>query len=371
MAARRSDARLVGRPSHGASRVSTTRKKAAGSRKKDVAQALLDAQVAFVVDTLTQTGCLTPTLDALLDHALEDAARLTLEQVVTRDLIKATARTYAIELDLQGGIPELVGDVARALHAHPIHERTRLGDLVSPRRFEDLLDHAMALKSLRRRVIDELLGSPLYERIASDLLYNGIRDYVARTEAPSGIPGARSALRLGRAVVKRATAGFEDALELSIKRHIGRSVGRISRETAQPLLDGEHDAALREVAVDSWQRLRELTVGELRRDVTALDVEELFVTLYECWKDLRRTPFIAAMIETGIDTVFDKYGAQSLAALLEDLGVDRALMRREALRFAPHVLGALHAAGRLEPAVRRLLEPFYHSGAVEKVLRDA
>jgi hypothetical protein len=335
-----------------------------------VAQALLDAQVAFVVDELTHARRLTPVLDSLLDHALADAATLELEQMVTRDMIKATARTYAIELDLQGGIPELVGDVARALHGHPIHEDTRLADLISPRRFEDLLDHVLALKSLRRRVIDEVLGSPLYESIASDLLYNGIRDYLARTEVPGGIPGARSALKLGRAMVKRATAGFEDALEESIKRHIGRSVGRVSRETAQPLLDGEHDRALREVAVDSWQRLRELRLGELRQDLSSLDVEELFVTLYECWKELRRTPFIAAMIEAGIDAFFDKYGDQSLAALLEDLGIDRALMRAEALRFAPHVLAGLHAAGRLEPAVRRLLEPFYRSGAVEKVLRD-
>ena len=334
-----------------------------------VAQALLDAQVAFVVEELTRAKRLAPVLDALLDHALADAANLRLEQMVTRDMIKATARTYAIELDLQGGIPELVGDVARALHAHPIHEKTRLGDLVSPRRFEDVLDHVLALKSLRRRLIDEVLNSPLYENIASDLLYNGILDYLARTEVPSGIPGARSALKLGRAMVKRATSGFEDVLEEGIKRHIARNVGRVSRETAQPLLDGEHDGALREMALDSWQRLRELGLGELREDLSALDVEELFVTLYEWWKELRRAPLIGAMIDAGIDTFFDKYGDQSLAALLEDLGIDRALMRTEALRFAPHVLTQLHGAGRLEPAVRRLLEPFYRSGAVEKVLR--
>jgi hypothetical protein len=343
-------------------------KKKSENSKSGVAQALLDAHVAFLVDELTHTRKLNTIIDMLLDAVLEDAAVLKLEQMVTRDMIKSTARTYAIELDLQGGIPELVGDVARALHAHPIHERTRLGDLISPRRFEDLLDHVLALKSLRRRIIDELLGSPLYESIASDLLYNGIRDYLTRTEMPSGIPGARSALKLGRAVVKRATAGFEDALEDSIKRHIGRSIGRVSRETAQPLLEGDHDGAVREVAVDSWQRLRELTLGELRKDLSALDVEELFVTLYECWKEMRHTPVIGAMIDTGIDTFFDKYGDQSLAALLEDLGVDRDLMRREALRFGPHVIGELHAAGRLEPGVRRLLEPFYRSGAVEKVL---
>ena len=330
--------------------------------------ALLDAHVAFVLDQLGARQ-LPPLLESLLDQALADAADLALEKMVTRDMIKATARTYAIELDLQGGIPELIGDIARALHAHPVHERTRLGDLISQRRFEDLLDHVLALKSIRRRLIGELIASPLYERIASDLLYNGIRDYLGRSDLPgSNLPGARSAFKLGRAVVKRATAGFEDAMEDGLKRHIGRSVGSVSQTTAQSLLDGEHDDSLREVALDSWTRLRKLRIGELREDLSALDVEELFVTLYECWKELRGTEFIGAMIDTGIDTFFEKYGESTLAELLEDLGIDRGLMLREAMRFGPHVLQQLDAAGKLEPTVRRLLEPFYRSGKVEKLL---
>lgn len=331
------------------------------------AQALLDAHVAFTVEQLSGKG-LASLIENLLGFALDQASGIVLQEVVTPEMIKATARAYAIELDLGGGIPELIGDIARALHAHPIHARTRLSDLISQRRFEDLLDHALALKSIRRRLIGELIRSPLYESIASELLYNGIRDYLARSHIADGIPGARSALRLGRAMVKRATAGFEDAMEDSLKRHIGHSLGVVSQKTAQPLLDGAHDEALREVALDSWRRLRALSIGELREDLSALDVEELFVTLYECWKELRTTPFIGAMIDTGIDAFFDKYGEQTLANLLEDLGIDRALMLAEAMRFAPHVLTQLHSAGRLEPAIRHGLEPFYRSGRVEQVL---
>ena len=334
------------------------------------ADALLEAHVDFVLEQL-HGAPLATLIESLLDTVLADAAALRLEQMVTRDMIKATARTYAVELDLQGGIPELVGDIARALHVHSLHAHTRLGDLVPQRRFEDLLDHVLALKPIRQRLVGELIASPLYERIASELLYNGIRDYLARANPPAIIPGARSAMNLGRAVVRRATAGFEDVVEDGIKRHIGRSVGSISRKTAQPLLDGERDAALREAALDSWRRLRGLSIGELRGDLSALDVEELFVTLYEWWKELRTTPFIGAMIDTGIDTFFDKYGDATLAELLEDLGIDRGLMRREALRFAPHVIAQVHEAGRLEPLVRRLLEPFYRSGRVEKALARA
>ncbi len=333
----------------------------------EIAAALLDAHVRFVVDGLTGDS-LPAALEALLDGALDEAAKITLAGAVSRETIKATARTYAVELHIKGGIPELVGEVARVLHAHPIHERVALGDLVSDRRVEDLLEHALEFRSLRARVVLALIASPLYETFASELLYNGIRDYLTSGAFAQGIPGGRSALELGRAMVGRATSGLEATLEEGIKRYIARTVRSVSERTVRPLVDGDHDEALRDVLLDSWQRIRSATLGELREDVTADDLEELFVTGHEWWSELRRTELIGTMIDAAIDALFDKYGDTSLRDLLVDLGISREIMRAEALRYGPPVLAALHRERLLEPQVRRLLEPFYRSGIVARVL---
>lgn len=353
--------------SKSAAKTATKSRAANNASLAPTSAALLDAHVAFVLEQFGKAE-LPGLLEMLLDTALLQVGDLKLEGVVTRSMIKATARTYAIELDLQGGIPELVGDIARALHAHPVHTRTTLGDLLSQRRFEDLLDHVLALKAIRRRLVNEVIASPLYESIASELLYNGIREYLTHNPVTSGIPGAGAALKLGRAMVSRATAGFEGVVEESLKRQIGRSVRNVSEKTTQSMLDGKHDAALRDAAIASWQRIRRTRLGDWRQDITALDIEELFVTLYECWKELRGTEFMGAMIDAGIDAFFDKYGDSSLAELLEDLGIGRELMLAEALRFAPHVLARLNTAKRLEPLVRAALTPFYASGRVERTL---
>jgi hypothetical protein len=278
------------------------------------------------------------------------------------------ARAYAIEMDLGAGVPELVGEAARTLHAHPIHDATRLSDLVPDRRFEDLLDHALALKSVRKRLVSEVIASPIYESFASDLLLNGIKDYLAGARLPVSVPGARSAMKLGKAIVSRARPGLEDVVEDGLKRYIGRSVASVSERSAQPFVDGEHDERLRDVASDSWQRIKSATIGSLREDLSALELEELFVTLYEWWKELRATPFVGAMIDAGIDAFFDKYGATPLPDLLEDIGITRAMLLREAERFAPPVIAVLQREGLLERSLRRELESFYKSGAVEKIL---
>lgn len=334
------------------------------SARAALASALLEAHVQFVLDGLT-SGSFTTTLETFLDEALEEADRITLGQAVTRETIKATARTYAVELKLKGGIPELVGEVARALHAHPIHERVHLADLLGDRRLEDIVEYALEFRSLRERFVRALIASPLYETFASELLYNGIRDYLSN--GASSIPGGRSALELGKAVVGR-TPGLEATFEEGLLRYIARTVRSVSELSVKPLVDGEHDESLRDVVLDSWRRVRATTLGELRADVTADDLEEIFVTGYELWGDLRRTELVGTMIDAAVDALFDKYGETSLRELLVDLGITREMMLAEAYRFAPHAIALLHREGLLEQRVRKLLAPFYTSGVVERVL---
>ena len=56
--------------------------------KAGPAEALLEAHVAFTLEQLSGAG-LRPLIEDLLDTALAEAAGITLESVVTRDMIKA------------------------------------------------------------------------------------------------------------------------------------------------------------------------------------------------------------------------------------------------------------------------------------------
>lgn len=336
------------------------------------AQALLDAHVAFLLDALRGPEP-SPLLTQWLDLLLSQVGSLPLEQIVARETVAAAARTYAAEWAPGEGLPPLVAALVRHLQAQPVLAHTRLGDLLSSARFETLLGHALSLKAVRRRLVRGFLASPLYERIASELLYHGIRDYLGRNaSAAQQLPGARSALKLGRAVVGLAGGGIERAVEDGLKQHIARSVGAVSQKAAQPLLDGAHDEAIHAVLAGTWRaQLAPLTVAELRDDLGAAQVEDLAATLYGAGEELRRTPFLAQLAEAAVDGFFARYAQVSAQALLVDLGIDRDLLLAELQRFAPGVLQRLDAQGRLEALLRGLLAPFYASGRVEAVLRSS
>ncbi|MFA5940417.1 MAG: hypothetical protein WC809_13755 [Sinimarinibacterium sp.] len=337
-------------------------------KKLDVAQALLEAQVHYAIEQLSGDG-LQALIESELDAILVDCMRLKLKDVVTAKMIKDTARTYASEIEMGGGLPQLVADVAQAVYAHKVLDHTAPKDIVTHTRYTEFVDKLLELKSLREKLVHEISTSPIYIAFASDLLYHGIKGYVARsTELTKGIPGASSMMKLGRSVMNKASPGLETSLDEGLKKYVSRSVEVTAKSSADFVLKHLNDEALRDMAREIWDRSKFTPIGTLRDDVDGDDLEDLFVIGYEYWRELRKTEFYGKVIDTGIDAFFQGYGDAYLGDLLDDLGITRDMMLAEAMRYAPHVLKVLKRKKLLEGMVRRQLEGFYRSGTVERVL---
>ncbi len=344
-----------------------TKKKA----QADVAQQLLDAHVDYLQEQLTGDALQT-LVEAQLDALLVDAAKLKLKDVVTAEMIKDTARTYAADMELGGGLPELVSGVARALYAHKVHERTALKDVVTHARYEEFVDKVLELETLREKLVRAAATSPIYIAFASDLLYHGIKGYLARgTELTKGVPGASSVMKLGRSVLNKASPGIEGALDDNLRKYVAKSVEATSRTSAEFVLEHLNDEALRKMTREIWDRLKFERFSSLREDIAEDDIEDLFVVGYEFWRELRKTEIYSTLIDAGIDVFFEMYREMRLTELLDEVGVTRDVMVIEAMRYAPHVLKVLKRKKLLDGMIRRQLEGFYRSGVVERVMAGA
>jgi hypothetical protein len=336
-----------------------------------IADVLLDAHVEYLVDQLTGDG-LRDLVAEHLDALLADAARIKLKDAVTARMIKDTARTYAAEIELGAGLPELISGIARALYAHKIHDRTALKDVVVHARYEEFVDKILELESLREKLVRAAATSPIYIAFASDLLYHGIKGYLARgSELTRGVPGAGSMMKLGRSMLNKASPGIENTLDDNLRKYVAKSVEATSRSSAEFVLQHLNEDALRRMTREIWDKLKFEHFGSLRKDIAEDDIEDLFVIGYEFWRELRTTEVYKTLIDAGIDVFFEMYGDTTLAALLDEIGVTRDIMLDEAMHYAPHVLKALKRKKLLEPMIRRMLEGFYRSGTVERIVAAA
>ena len=333
------------------------------------AQALLDAQVDWWLERL-DAKALAPWVEAEVDALLADAAKLKLEEVVSRADVQAVAKQYAAELEPHGAIPELVGEIAQALQAHPIQKKTKLGELMPDKQFREWLDKILELHAAREALLHAALSNPVVSAMAGDLLYRGISGYLGESSLTKSIPGASSMLKFGKSMLAKATPKLDAAIEATLRKYIQQSLDATLRESEHSLKTLLTDDLLRDASLEVWSSLKGLTVAQARSTVSAEDLEELFVIGYEHWRSLRKTPYYAAMIDAGVAGFFDKYGKSSLTTLLAEMGVTREMILTDVLRFAPPVLAVLKKKKLLEPMVRRWLSPFYSSPAAAKLLAD-
>lgn len=332
------------------------------------AEALLEAHIAHTIERLSGNA-LQSLIETEVDHAFATSENITLNQAVTRDMIKDTVRVYAVELELSGAIPELVGDVARALYANTAFASSTLNELLPDAMFAEFLDKILEMREMREWIVHETVANPLYSALASDIVMEGVRDYAQQSAARARkIPGAAQAARLGQSLLGAALPAIEDTLEENLRKYIRKSLQNILNRSEEFLLNHFNEDKVRELALDIWDLIKERPLADFKQSISGLDVEEFFVIGYEAWRELRLTPFYSAMINGGIDGFFEKYGDSSLRELLDEMGITRDIAIRDAMRFAPPALAMMKKKNLLEPIIRRNLESFYQSSAVEKIL---
>jgi len=335
------------------------------------AQALLDAQVAYTLSPLTADD-LRVTLEQEVDLILANAPLLTLNDCVNAQMIKDTVHRYAIELDLGAGVFDIIGDIARRVHGHHIHQQTTLNDILADKHFEQILDKILELENIRDYALKELVINPVYAGLASDVVYYGLRDYLLSQMigGKKRVQKVSAMLSKAKDLANRLPQGLEEAIEDSLRLYINQSIRHIIAESQSFLTHIDQDK-LRNGILDIWDNIKQQPISTYQQLLTSLDVEELCVLSYEFWRDFRNTTYFKVLIDAGIDAFFQRYGDVTLDELLDEVGIKRDMVLADALRFAPPVLKTLNEKALLEPFVRRHLQDFYASEQVQAILTTA
>lgn len=333
--------------------------------KKKKAEQLLEAQVAFHTAQLTGRG-FRKLVKEEIDNFYAVGKDLKLQEMVSADQIRQTARKYAIEMPIPAVIPELIGEIADHIYNHPSHDRNTFADLIDDREVREILDVILEMKALRQRIISEIGGSRLTVNLISDMLYRGIRGFVLEgTNMASTIPGASSMMKLGKSMMNKAAPGLEKGAETSIKKYISHNTRQIIQATERRLEKSIEKGELEKAVLNFWDEIKDEQVATLRRYVAEEEIEDIMVTGLEFWKQFRKTRYLNAMIDAGIDFFFEKYGDSSLVELLEELGITPDMVLDDAMHYAPSIIKDLKKRGILQDTLRRRLAPFY---ADEKTL---
>lgn len=292
-----------------------------------------------------------------------------LRSVVHARYAHAAAERVLLDVTLPQSLSTTLGRLAAALINLDINRDTRLCDVVDETLFNDGVTLFIELERLRERVLSKALDSPVYAALVSEVLYQGIKDYMfSDANAFSGIPGVSSLLKGSASAVNRRVPGFEAQVEKRVRAYIEANLARTLARSQARLLETLDAPRIRALAADVWAQTRDntLSVTDMLADD---DVDALAAFGVRVWRELRQTPYMAEVLEAALEALYAQYGERPLSDLFEQFGVTRHVLAQEVDALADPVIDALLESGGLEAFIARRLQPFYASAAFAQALQ--
>ena len=267
-------------------------------KRTDVAalgERLLDAHVAFELARILDSTDFENTVVDEVDHFLAMADELTLADAISADPVKDVARKYAVQIPVEGAIPELVGEIARALYRHGTGGQYRLADVIDDRHFDELAT-AISEMGLTRRLVRQVLEGPATIETAVEVVTRAVDSLL---DDPDDEPAPSD---LAARVRERTVHGLRGAVRPA-RPVIDSVVERVTRSSATFVLRGNEQEAgelLLESVRDVWRNNRDASLGAFRDLVTEEDVDDIIVLVFEFWREFRSTPFVHMLLDDAV-----------------------------------------------------------------------
>ncbi|MCG8609532.1 MAG: hypothetical protein MI864_03260 [Pseudomonadales bacterium] len=332
------------------------------------AQKLLDMHVKHEVEALSSEQFVQD-MEAEINAIFQLLPEVTLSEVISSENIMGIIQRNVIDLEIHGGISELIGEAANRIYQSDSEDDTLLKELMCSRQAEEFVKKALELQDLREFIIKRALANPIYSELVSNILYNGITNYIYEDNIiTKKVPGVSPMMKLGKKMVNKAAPKLEGKVEENLKKYIAKNIQYIIRQSERFLLEELTPEQLREIAMDTWSKLEDKPVRDYQKFLGSLDLIEFVVMGYEYWLGLRKTDYIYRCCKVVVDYLFEKYGDEPLSVLVEDMGVNSQMVVTEVKAVAPGIQKMLTEKGFIEARIRNRLEKFYLSDSVVGLL---
>lgn len=338
------------------------------SRASVLAQRLLDAQVRFHLEELSEARLAATTVE-VLDGILDALGQFQVEDLLDREqVIDVIARGLATAPG-SAAARSIVGLLTEGAHAGPDADVT-LGALVDRDQVEVLVDAVFALHPLVERSLDDLTESPLVGTVAGRFMTRIVGEAMqANQEIAGRVPGLGSLVSFGTNATTRMVGAADRQLSGALTDSMGKGGTFAVRRLNKVILETLRDPVTQQAVMQVWDLNSDRPLGggfpdEVSHDhIRAVTDAAHEVTLTALAQQPTRE-LVAALVHGFLD----HFGGYTPTELLVELDIDREELVADLAALAARSIEVLRDSGDLEALVRQRLEPFYTSAEVLALL---
>lgn len=333
---------------------------------------LLDAHVAWLLQRLTGDGIdgddahVGPEIASL---ALDVLGPLTLHQIVDVEVVVERIDRILTTVPPSARAAKVPLSAASAL----VEDTEALAprDLIETRHVEALLRLLSARADLVGSLLERAARSPRFARLSSAVLTRIVAEVVAANRAMAArIPGIGPLVSMGAKAGSRVIGAADRPLDALFGDTADKGAQVATRLLAKVLVDTLRDPATVEAFLEAHTVNADEPLPPLSAVTTTAELRDLVAVLHDIAATAAPRDPVRTVVASVVRRVFAEHGHLSATELLDDLGLGREELLAHCAGIAPRALAVAHERGRLEPAVRAYVAPFYRSEQVAAILSD-
>jgi uncharacterized membrane-anchored protein YjiN (DUF445 family) len=333
------------------------------------AQQLLDAHVAYSLAQLSGENLKT-TVGREAGLAYQWLANQNTEDIAPKEKVKAILERLLQEISITEATQAYFESLYKAILDYVAKEDIEIDDLISEATWKRIVEKVIEQKDLRNELIHRLVSNKFYGEMLSEILYNSIKSFMQQS-VPGSDKGIGGLFNVGKGILGAALSGMEDTIDKNVKKFLSENINKTIRDSEKIIQSRLTDANIRKGADKLWEVLDDINFKELAdkaKKYSSQGKESLGDISTAIIHDVRDSKALRHIGDVVLDHFYNEYGQQKLGVIFNNLLITEDKVVREVTLAAEDIVGRMLATGYLEGRLREVLEKFYASDEVSKIL---
>lgn len=333
----------------------------------DKANELLEAQLRFTLKSYKGKQ-LDKKIAINIDLIFEYLKDVNANDLISKEQIETSVRSVLCEAPLNAELLDMIYTLVLGVADLDLLKKTAIKDLLSKKSYNLIVDKVVGAGSLRQESIAGVMDSTVYSELISDVLYNGIKDYLLDKNFLVKMRGVSALIKAGRWGINMSMPKLDETVEETTKAYIQENIKRtvgLSKAFLEHELD---DKQVKSTANAIWKKLKQKKLDTFTKALDDGAADELIGIGEQLWEDIRKSGFVVEICSDVAGFWLEAYGDQPIIQLLEDIGIGKDGITSQVQAYAPSVVKAAEESGHLEASIRHHLKAFYNRKEVREIL---
>lgn len=285
-----------------------------------------------------------------IDYLFNMADKIQLKQLIALEQLLGVVEAQVYRVNLTPQMLGMIGEIAQHLHQELSQNHAPLSSLISDQQVEHWLRKFLELENILAYIRRKIAETPQIRILCAYWINQNIERHT---------PQSLSLLsEKAKAKLPPHWRDFINMQQHKIEEKVEEKAAQLFQQQLLYLLSLNKTEYLN-LGLSLWDNIKDKEISEFVSQSSALDSEDIFILLYELWKDIRKNPSVQNMIQQSIQYFYQTFADESIFYLFQSTGLKVTDIQNEAQRFAPDIIARLEQLNIIDQLIDLFIQPFF------------